>query len=118
MNVASLELCKELYKVSGWDDTAFAFTHGKMFYQQELKYQAALVGFTPAYDLGFLLRKLPDELASGFGISLRMNVARTKWLCGYHKHDDAVADNPEDAVAQLAIELFNQRILQKEEGRS
>jgi hypothetical protein len=66
MNVASLEPCKELYELSGWNDTEFwyAETLNEPPHNWTLGNNRLTIGMTggrqlPAYDLGYLLRKLP-----------------------------------------------------------
>lgn len=124
MNVASLERCKELYELSGWLDTRdqlvkyslkdmpilLPMPKGEI----DVAVLAGAVEWTlPAYDLGYLLRKLPAE-------SNVMNIG-DKWFRATHylggsgfKHIYKTADTPEDAACKLAIELFKQGILTKE----
>lgn len=106
MHVASLELCKELCELSGWVDC-----HDK--YRSD----GTLVswGFSgwksrecPAYDLGFLLRKLPyAELRNWRGIY-------TAWRNTPANFPPIEADTPEDCAAKLAIELFKTGVLTRE----
>lgn len=146
MNVASLELCRELYELSGWEDTDLFHNWGKRFgtrdvYKrgipravtdfskvvdfaevgrtrlQGLRTQYVEDGYVlddyreklscPAYDLGYLLRKLPDFYLNrdpdGF-YSIELDS-----LEGSHYRQDA--DTPENAVCKLCIELFKQGIL-------
>lgn len=98
MNVASLELSKELYAAS-WIPEFLC----------------------PAYDLGYLLRKLPDWYETPgvedkeFGMACLI-VEKRK--AGYMNNDtgqyvfNVAADTPEDTLCKLAIELFKQNILQ------
>jgi hypothetical protein len=54
MYYASKELCQELYELSNWEDVDWSYDengHGFTF-----RHQANSI---PAYDLGYLLRKLP-----------------------------------------------------------
>jgi hypothetical protein len=125
MNVASLELCKELYELSGWikaDDWGFRKYSAKgiaMNYGSRLgKYEI------PAYDLGYLLRKLPktvpnDDNGGSYYFDLHFVPYKDSgdWTACYdnavgvtYKYD-AFADTPEDAACKLAIELFKQEIL-------
>lgn len=118
MTTASLELCKELYELSGWDDT-----YGELSPKGHWWPRGEFLEFhtgskekpTPAYDLGFLLRKLEKELT--FSISLH-NIFQGKkgWTTSYQLGalvEPVVADTPEDAVCKLAIELFKGGILKK-----
>jgi hypothetical protein len=99
MNVASLELCKALYELSGWagDDSFGDMDSGK--------------SATPAYDLGYLLRKLPQ------GTHIVKNTGdKPDYSCWSYLHenvDTVRADTPEDAACMLAIELFKQGVLKK-----
>ena len=88
MNTASLELCKELFELSGWDGTAYEheLLNGKHYTRtlpvKEMTHFDQNT-YIPAYDLGYLLRKLPPSIQR--------------------------ADTPEDAASKLAIELFKQK---------
>lgn len=113
MNVASLELCKELYELSGWEDTEKWLTASDLLPEiidgkktGNLKREQV-----PAYDLGYLLRKLPpvtkvincsNEKTQIYG-ALFPELKLT-----FH------GDTPEDAACKLAIELFKQGVLPKE----
>lgn len=126
MNVASLELCKELYELSGWDDTylewRFASSNDTMFPRswvinaQQKNGKHITEKDIPAYDLGYLLRKLPAEYKDNtfvLGKSAKdghYTVAYV-WAEKYQSLFKQTADTPEDACAKLAIELFKQRIL-------
>jgi hypothetical protein len=143
MNVASLELCRELYELSGWDKTDYV--HYRAPYKAATWYEGNadvywkmvrensginLESF-PAYDLGYLLWKLPRHLKMKHQVwhLLVMNgdVAETNWIADYvtvgrecwlHEGDRArltEGATPEDAAAKLAIELFKQGILTAED---
>lgn len=102
MNVASLSLCKELYELSGWDS---------------LEYHPNAVGTPitcPAYDLGYLLRKLPRgcyiaQTRKGWTASS----GNAREIFGKQSPITLNADTPEDAACKLVIELFKQGILKK-----
>lgn len=122
-NVASLENCMTLHELSGWDETTFC--HKTVLTGDELEFRAisltedARVGanarfLCPAYDLGYLLRKLPDQTLLG-------TLPTGSWVIEYNPtpgkftHEfEFVADTPENATTKLAIELFKQGILTKE----
>lgn len=104
--VASLELCKELYELSGWiDPSQNGYSH---------------VPGAPYYSLGYLLRKLAvvqmitlRYVHSGYRLSLDSPEWYDKWICflpDTRQGDYIVADTPEDAVCKLAIELWKQGI--------
>ena len=134
MNVADIELCRELYELSGWEDTECwwiekrngdikAYTGAE---RSDYTYTGDNDLELPAYDLGYLLRKLPVKNNSlNFELVPRIDGS---WYIGYtvsknptveeaNKYIHAEADTPEDATAKLAIELFNQGILTKEGGQ-
>lgn len=112
--VASLELSKELYELSGWEgDLEWLNPTGKA------------KDLSPQYSLGYLLRKLPNYWVEGDsndderGVRLQFRPLSGGWTAGYagyaaDKPEDAYADSPEDAAAKLAIELFKQGILIRE----
>lgn len=122
MNVASLELCKELFELSGWEDTE------KVWYQvpeddDSISYEVLNYGevairdgvrvgsdLAPAYDLGYLMRKLGDNVElEHFGAGWDVQK--------YHEDSftSAAADTSEDAAAKLAIELIKQNVLDPKE---
>lgn len=105
MNVTSLELCKELYEVSGWKDTTYSYVDNEegIFYSSPTP-REYLSGPLPAYDMGFLFRKLPFTSS----IDIRADGKYLSSAVGTHVF---VADTPEDATAKLAIELLRQGIL-------
>lgn len=112
MNVASLDLCKELYELSGWEMTWFRW-YEDADGNRELSDGTNMGGmdYTNAYDLGYLLRKLPKPA----GIS-QMLSSDEVWIAtsgGFHpnKHPYLGAETPEDAACKLAIELFKQGVL-------
>lgn len=129
MNVASLELCRELYGLSGWADASFYYYRDDKSGVAGIKQWHVQVDPTKefvnhAYDLGYLLRKLAEVESVGIQFNhpdhrtalmpdrwMGKYVAYTVWMPqgGY-----PVADTPEDAACKLAIELFKQGILTKE----
>lgn len=104
-NVASLEHCKELYELSGWnphDLPDHPGSNGKLPY-------------VPAYDLGYLLRKLPRTAITRID---QNDFKNAEWVADSFLLRDRKrkpvqfrADTPEDAAANLAIELFKQGVL-------
>lgn len=101
--IASRELCAELYELSGWNDTKFSWFDGMggwRFDHDETEpsmYEGEEVGtWLPAYSLGFLQRKLRDYAEDYNGEGMDYS------LTSHH---------PEDDLATLAIELFKQGIL-------
>lgn len=95
MNTSNLENSKRLYELSGWvpEDT-----HDDLF--------------TPAYDLGFMLRKLPDRRidmhkhsSTSYSASWQPPRYGARRIWG-------IADTPEDACAQLLISLLEQKVIE------
>lgn len=120
MNVASLELCKTLFELSGWDDTCSAWDvsdREDMPFENVVKSDEVVFQFYPAYDLGYLLRKLPAAFYVRCGVE-RMIDGKTyretfySYYRGGENEIDFYADTPEDAACKLAIELFKQGILE------
>lgn len=122
MNVASLELCKELYELSEWDEQFPVLLHyldnevwHKKLYQSDARDELT---YCPAYTLGYLLRKLPNET------NVRKRKLDSQFEAWYGKYDktpdvdgdpiEFKADTPENALTKLTIELFKQNILTKE----
>ena len=124
MHVTSLELSKTLYHLSGWKDTEY-------FYQRN-DYADGSAGFSlvnpvleaplageayPAYDLGYLLRRLPTQTR----IKREYDASPDKpqetpahYRALYDTADDQHfwqgANTPEDAAALVAIELLKAEI--------
>lgn len=104
MNVASLELCKELHELSGWTQP------GMYAVDQDSNEHAH------RYDLGYLLRRLPSSKTErGSELELRKlkgEVLEGSWQIGYDRGKVwQLASTPEDAAAKLCIELFKQGVL-------
>jgi len=104
---ASLELSKELYKLSGWIDPD---QEGYMYTPD-----------APYYDCGYLLRKLPNP-KQGDGNPFSMELYTDgRWKAGYFSVQSTgpyvVADTPENALCKLAIELIKQGVI-KVEGKN
>lgn len=135
---ASLELCKELYELSGWGETLAYYEQSDgippgepyIVYPELIK-QYGLWGTqevkvrTPAYDAGYLLRKLPrviEEMDSLKFLSVEPSpISSREWEAGY---SDENYDKPEfvcysetveDCLASLAIELFKENIIKRGE---
>lgn len=106
MNVASLELCKELYELSGWwpDDieVPIADEDGSVG-----------PGFSfPCYTLG---RVTIGGEVGVFDASWHKSIHGGVEAVGLRGSGETKADIPEDATCKLAIELFKQGILKKGE---
>lgn len=103
MNTTSLEISKRLYELSGWDDT-------DDHYPKTSNHE-----YSPAYDLGYLLRKLP-RYAGGmaFQLSSTSPSGGESWQISYptgYVNAFGRADTPEDAAGLLAIKLFEEGVL-------
>lgn len=121
MNTASLELCKELYELSGWEPEYWkrnvVGVHDYLYAKMKVE------NSDPAYDLGYLLRKLPKRFANKDGhylagysyLSLRRIpttlTVEQSWKAMFGKKYEATADTPEDAACKLAIELIKQKVI-------
>lgn len=145
MNVANLELCKELYELSGWGYTPHAYGPMRHDYTDRVyrHWQAKRTGSewwtcledydlmgdnrdpldgrrptgvthnvlerVPAYDLGYLLRKL---IAGQRIVKVDDDYYVANNVQGV---TDVNADGktPEDAAAAFAVHLFKQGILKR-----
>lgn len=127
MNVASLDLCKELHTLSGWDGTVWSWYCDEerddtpaMNLSEPLRVVGGVGYFDhqyPAYDLGYLMRKLPGHYVQKLGsesyVAKWWDYAPTQeqrelglnHLSGHSK------SSPEDAVCRLAIALFEHGVL-------
>lgn len=116
MNTASLDLCKRLYELSGWGGTVYGW-HDTTLGQGKLPNYVAMSGYLAkeisAYDLGFLVRKLPTGYQ--LVISLTIIDKRVYYFEDYRTEERATEsyDNPEDAVASLCIKLFETGVLKE-----
>lgn len=113
MTVASPDLCRALYADSGWADTAlthFQFHDGRESVEARPVHGYLSAKGTPAYDLGYLLRKLPASTA-----------IRKRDAAGAERDYSAFAPvrsgllaldrTPENAAAQLALKLLKLKLL-------
>lgn len=124
MRVTSLEISRQLYVATGYkwnpNDRRWVKTPMRAYGQPVDDYRmwkVVPVGYRgktaatwyPAYDLGYLLRKLPE----GFTIVTRFN---DEWLASWAPHVDEpdyahLARTPEDAISMLIMELIEKGIL-------
>lgn len=125
MSTASLELCKELYELSGWE--ADNVIWGDLL-PNEKGFKRPIVGYE--YSLGYLLRKLPSSInlvGKGGLRTLGLNkLGDNTYMADYWRANakgvelpwygrlKTGADTPENAACKLAIELFKQGILTRE----
>lgn len=116
MNVASQKLCEELFELSGWTNTDNGYF---LLHDGTYRVHNFPKCKFPAYDAGFLLRKLPYKIGNGkWSIWLRLGKTINGYSACYmgsdlvpnHAHN---ADTPENVLCSLAIELFKQGVLSK-----
>lgn len=116
MNVASLELSKQLWELSGWEDSFFYYNAENDVEDAAMARLMHPTRNCPAYDLGYLLRNLPHRIE--FKDFELHKVYDDDWTAAYTYQDEWVihcdADTPEDAATKLCIKLFKQKILVKE----
>jgi hypothetical protein len=105
---ANIELCQELYELSGWkgiDNVSYRLVEGKPVATNA--FDDRVIDETALYDLGYLVRKF---VGNG-GIELRYGDK----VCEATSHMwTAHAQTPEDAVALLAIHHFNTGVFKRE----
>jgi hypothetical protein len=119
MKTASFDLCLELYARSGWELDGHGLYIDKAWWrldagarpsshvQDRYKLLQEQV-VAPAYDLGYLLRKLPD------GVELLKRDGR--YIAGDPPQwrERGISQSfvcPEDALANLAADLFRRNLL-------
>lgn len=101
MNVASPELSQELYELSKWCPSERC---------NGIHYATS----PPPYDLGYLMRKLPERTSRiEDTVMLGRATDNNGWSTVYREFVFIDA-TPENAAALLAIELFKQGILTQE----
>lgn len=118
--IASEKLSEELHELSGWEDTKSWYVNkygdtitaevGSYEWTEFPEYQEHKL--YPAYELGYLLRKLNGYI----GKFEFVPQANSNWLLFTHenfKEEYYQGKTPEDATALLAIELFKRGILKK-----
>lgn len=133
MDIVSLELCKELYELSGWTTNMVHYCQTRLepavvpaeriqkYGKFEVQHQT--IEIFPAYNAGFLLRKLPEEiehtkliLTNGerphAGYAGRGNYGNYALDESFYSKAQ-YADTPGDALCKLAIKLFKSGILVK-----
>jgi hypothetical protein len=119
-----LELCKELYELSGWmvddyymgyplvwatDEMSKGLAKHQLVWHEPWRSDPNYKFVAPAYDLGYLLRKL-----QGYDCGVYYSNQWQQWIATAHDNNQGKADTPENAAAKLAIELFKQNILTKD----
>lgn len=123
MKVCSLELAKELFELSGWKGVnAFYASDSWIGFVRQEGYnpQVGMIetvtpdNCIPAYDLGYLLRKLPH----GSYVAIRKDGATAStgnYNSGQNPFPYTVqSDTLEDAVCSLAILLIKEGVVNVE----
>jgi hypothetical protein len=127
MMVASLSDCRELFALSGWGDTEWSYycdeAHDDtpaLNLSEPLKVVGG-VGYYdhryPAYDLGYLVRKLPVHYLQKFGnesyVARWVYPAPTREQIelGTHHIIGHSRTSPENALCRLAVNLFEAGVL-------
>jgi hypothetical protein len=127
VDVVSLELCQELYALSSWDDCSFDWLIDKIDdeYAREpaISYlnrrHSEIFDWLPAYDLSYLLTKLPPYLhqrrTGRWSPNLQIFRRANWWTAGYSGRVDlsARARTAADAVAVVTIRLLTQGLIEK-----
>ena len=129
------ELCKEVYKRTGWKDTldfAYKSKPGIWLVQRANNYNAKpswwLVsdevpsGCTPLFTSDYLLEKLPvySEDAEGMlSVTTRQGQERNGWMAYYEDIDgysvgaEGIGESPLEALLRLTLELHEQNLLKE-----
>jgi hypothetical protein len=124
VDVASLELCRELYDLSDWEETGLAYVSRTTGEQHVIATDYETPGenwdFDWAYDLSYLLRKIPKTGQDNVFATVSVFNASKGWTAIWESDNGESyadgADTPEDAAAKLCIELFRQNILKRDDG--
>lgn len=112
MHFANVELCKKLFAVSGWDDTSFRYVGGSRSKIELLpRDERVTKPDVPAYDLGYLVRRLPYPVSvtankRGFVTTAAMMRHRPPFF-NYLARDDS----PENSTVDVLLEMFKQGVL-------
>jgi len=116
--VAELGVCRELFELSGWDDTPWSYYWSELDdtvlnLSEPLKVTGGVGIYDkqyPAYDLGYLIRHLP----------LNMTIYRAGTFCeaAWHRANGfdeqrAQGETPEDAAVRLAIQMFKLGLMKR-----
>lgn len=114
MNVSNLENSKRLYELSGWYGNYIyqnTGTEAEPFIELRKFSYSSFVGkegvIAPAYDAGFLLRKLPRYDISFNGVLHTV----TFWDDDTDKEFVGEGATVEDALCLLAIKLLEEKII-------
>lgn len=115
MHVTRVDLCKQLYDLSGWGNASWwheCCTDGAYHTTISLRDERYTQNvYIPAYDLSYLLRRLPKVWVMG-------PIPGAMWMITYNpglpQREIIIQDESlEDAVCRLAIALFQRGILER-----
>lgn len=128
-NIANPDISEELAEISQWRDTSYFYVYhydeefDEWNLQEELISQdeidtdwvdTSTMRLVPAYEVGYLLRKLPPNIQQ-YDLTIKWDLTRSLWVCGYvdgnNWEDNAMTNDIEDAIASLAVQLFERKIL-------
>lgn len=107
--VASLELSKELYRLSGWGND---YEDGFVFMSEWYVNADDLMRIAPKYELSFMLRKLPRPFMLGTAPTNAWEV-KCQYITDTMPPNtiSESAGNPEDAACKLLIKLIKQGVV-------
>lgn len=128
MNTASLENCKKLYELSGWEDVSYSWVRKgdskSIIHRSHSEYAGVMADAdfaNPAYDLGYLLRELPAKIPSNehsnndwLILEKIVGAQDGDWVARYGTQYIYQSDTPEDCCALLAIKLIEEGIINVE----
>lgn len=116
MVAANVELCRELYQLSGWSVSEDPNDLHEWYHEIDDGLEVELIA--PRYSLTYLLRKQPRQYSL-----FRNSIDFYKFgTVAYDSQTEVLVlsplygeshKSPEDAAAKLAIELFKQGILER-----
>lgn len=109
INVTSITTSRKLFKLTGWKETIFEYDK-----DGDLMYCTATPQYKlPAYDLGFLLRKMPYKIVDKGFLHVSMGSVSAASYQGTGGNESVYyrAKTPEEAVAQLAIMLIKDGVI-------
>lgn len=126
MDKELLELSKTLYEATGWDDTEQSYWDRDDSGRWEKEINVGAADEVPAYDLEYILDKLPVVIRVDDGEATKSleQMHLGEWMASYRiipefdvrkrTRMSCEADTPLKAALKLAITLSEQGILTKE----
>lgn len=111
---ASLENCKRLFKLSGWEDTDKWLIVNEFGESSPINSKAIHNKSYPAYSAGYLLRKITEAILNADLYDFELYWYRS-WKAMMRDADDKeiakAAGTPEDALCLLSIRLIEEGVL-------